>query len=100
MNCVVSVDIDIDCNWKNIVGSIVVCIDNLTNSRSLPLVFILALCIRIHVYTIHNLAAIGRLQYFLKQHMSILLYFKKLGREVGLIVLQPGLDELLLGKEL
>ena len=72
----------------------------LTNSRSLPLVFILALCIKIHVYTIHNLAAIGRLQYFLKQHMSILLYFKKLGREVGLTVLQPGLDELLLGKEL
>ena len=72
----------------------------LTNFRSLPLVFILALCIKIHVYTIHNLAAIGRLQYFLKQHMSIFLFFKKLGREVGLTVLQPGLDELLLGKEL
>ena len=59
-------------------------IDNLTNSRSLPLVFILALCIRIHVYTIHNLAAIGRLQYFLKQHMSIFLNFRKFVREVVL----------------
>ena len=34
-------------------------------------------------------------------HVNIpLLLIKKLGREVGLTVLQPGLDELLLGKEL
>ena len=32
--------------------------------------------------------------------MSIFLYFEKLGRKVGVTVLQPGLDELLLGKEL
>ena len=31
----------------------------LSNSGSMSLVFILALCIRIPVYTIHSLAAIG-----------------------------------------
>ena len=31
----------------------------LSHSGSMPLVFILALCIRIHIYTIHSLAAIG-----------------------------------------
>ena len=56
---------------------------SLISTNSLPLVFILALCIRIHVYTIHSLTVMGWLQYFLKQHMSIFLCFKKLGREVG-----------------
>ena len=53
-------------------------------TNSLPLVFILALCIRIRVYTIHSLAAIKGIQYFLKQHMSIFRYFKKLRKGVGL----------------
>ena len=69
-------------------------------TNSLPLVFILVLCVRIHVYTIHSLAAIGWIQYFLKQYflnVDIPLLWETQERSRSQI-LQPSLDELILCK--
>ena len=52
------------CNWKNLVSTTVAYINNL--NQLLALGFILALCIRIHVYTVHTLVSIRCPQYFLK----------------------------------